>query len=113
MAIHPLLQGIVVNGEVALRCRDCHTPPAETIAENILIVCPTCGQPLGEWDSQEARAAELEQFKATVLHHVPVKKTPPRKRQSKNESKSRNMSYGRGGGGSKKNRKRNRKGGSK
>jgi hypothetical protein len=112
MAIHPLLQGIVVNGEVVLRCRDCHTPPAETIAENILVVCPTCAQPLGEWDTQEQRAAELAQFQATVLHHVPVKKSAPRKHQSKNESKSKSMSYG-GGGGSKKNRKQHRRRSSK
>jgi hypothetical protein len=112
MAIHPLLQGIVVSGEVVLRCRDCHTPPAETIAENILIVCPTCGQPLGEWDTQEQRAAELAQFQATVLHHVLVKRSAPGKHRSKNESKSKGMSYG-GGGGSKKNRKQHGKRSSK
>ena len=108
MAIHPLLQGVVVNDEVVLRCRDCHTPPAETIAENILIVCATCGQPLGEWDTQEQRAAELAQFQATVLNYGPLKKSAARKHQSKNESKSKGMSYG-GGGGSKKNRKQHRK----
>jgi hypothetical protein len=113
MAIHPLLQGIVVIGEVVLWCRDCHTPPAETIAENILIVCPSCGQPLGEWNSQEERTAELAQFKASVLHHFLVKKNAPRKHQSKHESKSKSMSYGSGGSGSKKNRKQNKKRGSK
>jgi hypothetical protein len=72
-----------------LRCRNCNAPPAETIAENILIVCSNCGMPLAEWDTPEQRAAELADFEARVRRHLAPRRTPPTKRQSKHESKSR------------------------
>lgn len=113
------MRGVLTQGTVLLRCRDCNTGPNDEAytahdldAAQVLMVCMN-GHPLGQWDTVEERDEQLAEFRENFLqHHAPVKKRPPAKRNSKNQSKSKSMGYG-GGIGRKKIRKEGRKGGHK
>ena len=80
MAIYPRLIGMLTkSGKVVLACKECNAAPQEATAVNVLIVCSNCGKPLGEWDTDEERHAELNAFEEKVrLHAAPVPRNKPR-----------------------------------
>ncbi len=101
MAIYPRLVGkLAKGGKVEFFC-ECGGLPQDVTAENLLMTCSNCGQPLGEWNTAEERTAELNALAETFRRHrAPAPRRTARTYRSKEESKSKNMP--RGGGGRKK-----------
>jgi hypothetical protein len=64
------------NGTLIFVCSTCKVPPNFTFGAQdkgelvYLMLCPSCGCALGEWDSLEARDRELSEFARTLkLRH--------------------------------------------
>jgi hypothetical protein len=67
MTIHERLMGSPnVSGCVDLLCRVCSVPAQDAKSDRLLKVCPQCGMPLGEWDIEAERDAEIRDFEETV-----------------------------------------------
>ncbi len=67
MAIYDQLMGAPgVGGRVVLLCKVCKAPAQDAQSTTILKVCSKCGTPLGEWETEVERDAELKDFEETV-----------------------------------------------
>jgi hypothetical protein len=67
MAIHERLMGAPGDGGgVDLSCRICKVPAEDAGSTKLLKVCPKCGMPLAEWETEAERNSELKDFEESV-----------------------------------------------
>jgi hypothetical protein len=67
MAIYDGLMGAPnSDGRVVFLCKVCKAPAQDAKSTRILKVCSICGTPLGEWETEAERDAELNDFADTV-----------------------------------------------
>jgi hypothetical protein len=78
MAIYDQLAGAPgAGGRVVLICKKCQVAAEDAkTGQTVLKVCPQCGTPLGEWNTEAERNAELEEFqnKAKMYNAPPPKR---------------------------------------